>query len=102
MTADAPDPPASETEGLTPSEKEKLLKELKERLKEIEKLKRELGVAVNENPNPRVSPIEKERESSYPISTGRVREEVEELRVPPLELLDDKPLLKKKKMEQLV
>lgn len=102
MVENTKDAPASETEGLTPTEKEKLLKELKERLKEIEQLKRELGVAVGENPSPRVSTNENEKESSYPISTGRVREEVEELHVPPLELLDDKPILKKKKIEQPV
>jgi hypothetical protein len=40
---------------------------------------------------------ENDKQSDYPISTGRVREEVEELRVPALELLDDKPVVKKKK-----
>jgi hypothetical protein len=89
---------ASEAEGLTPNEKEKLLKELKERLKEIEKLKRELGIAVAPTPAPsRESMAENDKQSDYPISTGRVREEVEELRVPALELLDDKPVVKKKK-----
>ncbi len=104
-TNDSQPPPERE---LTPAEKEKLIRELKERLKEIEKLKRELGMAVsseNEKPSPEKKsspanetnePSPAEDDSAHPVSAGRVAEEVEELRVPSLEMLDDKPLKKKK------
>lgn len=86
---------------LTPAQKEKLLKELKERLQEIERLKRELEDGVHDSPAPEenLPSMEEKKSESQPVSFGRVREEVEELRVPPLELLDDKPLVKKKKLD---
>ncbi len=98
---------------LSPEDKAKLIRELKERLKEIERLKRELGMAVQStqenSPNnssttssspPSFSSNDlpaAEDDSSHPVSTGRVAEEVEELRVPALEMLEDKPFQKKKK-----
>lgn len=86
---------------LSPSEKEKLLKELKERLKEIERLRAELGMKTEEKLMSASSESKKDTSEndsvSSPVSIGRVREEVEELRVPALEMLDDKPLIKKKK-----
>lgn len=101
--------PSNPERGLSSADKEKLIKELKERLKEIERLKRELGMAVSseneETPSGKKSspsPVHEEEhpaedDSSHPVSTGRVVEEVEELKVPALEMLDDKPLAKKKK-----
>ncbi len=78
---------------LSPDAKERLLKELKERLKEIERLKKELsGIGKQEGEN------EENDGKPEPFSFARVREEVEELRVPPLELLEDKPIPKKKKI----
>ncbi len=98
---------------LSPEDKAKLIRELKERLKEIERLKRELGMAVqatqenssaNSSPSTSSSPPSTddsspamEDDSSHPVSAGRVAEEVEELHVPALEILEDKPFQKKKK-----
>lgn len=85
---------------LSPQEREKLLRELKERLKEIACLREELGMKKEKEssfPAKRAPFPSDEDDSSLPVSIGRVREEVEELRVPALELLDDKPLAKKKK-----
>ena len=86
-----------ENEQVSPEAKQRLIKELKERLKEIERLKKELGsIPDNEEKN-----SDEEKEKSAPFSFSRVREEVEELRVPPLELLEDKPLPKKKKLGEI-
>ena len=92
---------------LSTQEKEKLLKELKERLKEIERLRAELGMKTEEKP---ASPAREKKQtenndetpSTSPVTIGRVREEVEELRVPALEMLDDKPMAKKKKEGTIV
>ena len=72
-------------------DKQKLLEELKKRLKEIERLKHALGMTNLEKESPENEPAT----TSSP--TDRVREELEELHVPPLELLEDTPMQKKKK-----
>lgn len=105
---------------LSPEDKKKLIRELQERLKEIERLKKELNSEAaetpapptNENPsrgvnNPPSPPAPAssgnipDDAEKFPVSAGRVAEEVEELRVPSLEVLDDKPFQKKKKEEKI-
>lgn len=81
-------------EPLTPDTREKLLAELKKRLQEIEKLKAEL-----------LEKKEEKDEENLPLyeskfDPGKTREAVEEISVPPLELIDDKPVQKKQKKEQ--
>lgn len=103
---------------LSPEDKKKLIRELQERLKEIERLKKELNSEAAETPPQPASEKSSERTNTpsslvssssehvpedtekFPVSTGRVAEEVEELRVPSLEVLDDKPIPKKKKEEK--
>ena len=103
---------------LSPEDKKKLIRELQERLKEIERLKKELNseaaetpaAPANEQPSgasrPASTPASDSNEhvpedtEKFPVSAGRVAEEVEELRVPSLEILDDKPIPKKKKEER--
>lgn len=106
---------------LSPEDKKKLIRELQERLKEIERLKKELNSEAAETPSAPANENEKssgvasntsrtsysataehvpEDTEKFPVSTGRVAEEVEELRVPSLEVLDDKPIQKKKKEER--
>lgn len=95
---------------LSPDEKAKLLRELRERLKEIARLREELGMQKSSPLSEEKSPREEapsasspknnsspEDDLSHPVSAGRVAEEVEELHVPALEMLDDKPMMKKKK-----
>ena len=90
---------------LSQAEREKLLAELKQRLREIETLKHELGVASEANgkgePGKEESSLEnmesREEDSRYML--GSIREALEELRVPPLELLKDEPWQKKPKKE---
>lgn len=78
----------------SPEEKEQLMRELKKRLLEIQELKRKLGIIDNapaESPPVEIPPG---------INSDAVRDALEELVVPPLELLDDKPQApKKKKMD---
>lgn len=106
---------------LSPEDKKKLIRELQERLKEIERLKKELNSEAAETPSAPANENEKssgvasntsrtsssstaehvpEDTEKFPVSAGRVAEEVEELRVPSLEVLDDKPIQKKKKEER--
>jgi hypothetical protein len=103
--------PENTGKDLSSEEKTKLLRELKERLKEIERLRDELGMRNVNSPAEEKSSREggslsssssnsspSEDELSHPVSAGRVAEEVEELHVPSLEMLDDKPIPKKKKI----
>ncbi|MEK6902001.1 MAG: hypothetical protein AABX02_00240 [archaeon] len=81
-------------DSVTPETREKLLAELKKKLKEIEELKASLQPQKGESSREKL-PL---YESAF--DPGKVREAVEEISVPPLELLDDKPLSKKQKKEQ--
>lgn len=78
---------------LSPEAREKLLKELKRRLEEIENLKRQLDLAPTPSADSSESPLERES----PFTAQRVQEALEEIIVPPLELLEDKPDPKKPK-----
>jgi hypothetical protein len=84
------------TENENPSDREKLLKELKERLREIEELKRALDIYPQKEEEKEPNRGENEKEN-HPLTSGQVRDAVEELIVPPLELLQDQPPLKKQK-----
>jgi len=85
---------SNEEESLTPAQRAKLMEELKQRLKEIEELKAALQLtpAEGEPPTP--------PEEAQPPSAQKAREAVEELKVPPLEMLVDRPDPKKKKARE--
>ena len=83
----------SKNDSLDPEVREKLLAELKKRLKEIEKLKNELAEKMGAKKDGNLPPYE----SAF--DPGIVREAVEEISVPALELLDDTPIQKKPKKE---
>ncbi|MDP2666504.1 MAG: hypothetical protein Q8P05_03320 [Candidatus Diapherotrites archaeon] len=74
------------------AQREKLLQELKQRLREIKELSRELGGKEDEDGEKGNNPI-----ASKDTTVGEVREAIEELRVPPLEMLEDQPIKKKVK-----
>ncbi len=81
---------STEAEALTPAQRTKLIEELKQRLREIEDLK--LALKLN---TPEGMPPSQDEEQAP--SAQKAREAVEELRVPPLEMLVDRPDPKKKK-----
>lgn len=87
---------AEDEENLTPEQREKLLKELKQRLREIEELKQSLHLMPQEEGEKDQGSKKDELENS----PSSVRAAVEELKVPSLELLQDSPLPKKIKKEQ--
>ena len=90
---------------LSSSEREQLLIELKRRLEEIQAIKRALGMSESE-PSPDekngapASPLTQTPSSISParknFTPADVQGALEELIVPPLEMLDDRPLVKKK------
>ncbi len=84
----------NENEVVSPETREKLLIELKKKLREIEALKASLE-SKKGSMSPEHLPL---YESKF--DPGKVREAVEEISVPALELIDDKPLQKKQKKEQ--
>mgnify|MGYP001560264502 CR=1 FL=1 len=77
---------------LTPEERARLLRELKERLREIERLKRELHLKEEDR-----TAEARARGPAVEVSSEDVADALEELKVPPLELLQDNPLKKAKK-----
>ncbi len=79
---------SSDEKELSPGQRDSLLKEMKKRLEEIEALKRALNVKVEEE-------MAEEKTNQNPI--WKVQEAIEEIVVPPLEMLSDKPLEKKPK-----
>lgn len=83
-------------ETASPESRETLLAELKKKLKEIEELKASLEQKKDEPVNQNL-PLYESR-----FDPGKVREAVEEISVPALELIDDKPVQKKQKKEQEV
>lgn len=86
---------STEEESLTPAQRAKLIEELKQRLKEIEELKAALQLNTPEGMPPAPT------EEAQPPSAQKAREAVEELRVPPLEMLVDRPDSKKKKQPEM-
>jgi hypothetical protein len=82
-------------ESLTPAQRAKLMEELKQRLKEIEELKAALRLNT---PEGMPAPLQEEAQAP---TAQKAREAVEELRVPPLEMLVDRPDFKKKKQPEL-
>lgn len=84
---------AEDEEALTPVQRAKLIEELRQRLKEIEDLKLALKLNTPEG-------MPQAQEEDQPPSAQKAREAVEELRVPPLELLTDRPDPKKKKTRE--
>ncbi|MFH0970151.1 MAG: hypothetical protein V1776_01690 [Candidatus Diapherotrites archaeon] len=80
------------TRELTPAEREKLLKELRDRLREIDQMKRALHLDEGKS-----STEEMEKEEDENKNSEHVRAAVEELKVPSLEILQDSPSSSKKK-----
>ncbi len=79
-------------DSLTPEEREKLMQELKQRLREIEELKQALHLIPQEEggENTPQAPLSQNPDRDpHPISHTRAA--IEELKVPPLELLQDTP-----------
>lgn len=88
-----------ETEEMTPEERNKLLKELRQRLKEVQELKEALNMKPEEEKE-KEKENEENTDSQRGYSIGKMKEELEELKVPPLELLDDFPFKKKEKKQE--
>ena len=95
----------SSAQNLSPEERAQLLAELKRRLEEINAIKRALGMSENESlSEEKKTPAFSSTPPSNPsLATSSkklfptdVQSALEELVVPPLEMLDDRPLIKKK------